>query len=115
MNPFLHKHRNIFAAVAGCLLIGGLTMSFQNTPFGPIDKLDTLTDLQDTVPAKPRTGDAPMNINDFDLLMKNLDKEILKLQKEVTTADLDKMHEQINASLDKVDFDKIKKGIDKAM
>src|SRR5690349_867114 len=115
MNPFLHQNKRILLGLAACLLVGGLTMSFQNTPFGPIDKLDTLTDLQDTIPEKPRAREGEMNINDFDLLVQNIDKEVLKMQKEVSKMDLEKMHQQINASLEKMDFDKIKKGIDKAM
>ncbi|MEP7143400.1 MAG: hypothetical protein ABI707_11040, partial [Ferruginibacter sp.] len=115
MNQFLQKNKKIIAGVAACLLIGGVTMSFQNIPFGPLDKLDTLTDLQDSIPESAKDGEAKMNMKDFDLLMQNMDKEMLKMQKEVSKIDFDKMHQEITASLNKVDLDKIKTGIDKAM
>jgi len=115
MNQLNRSNKKIIAGVAACLLLAGLTMSFQNTPFGPIDKLDMLTDLQDTVPEKPKDRSGEMTINDFDLLIQHMDKEILEMQKEAARIDLDKMHQDINASLSKVDLDKIQRGIDKAM
>ena len=116
MNQIIQKNKKIIAGIAACLLIGGITMSFQNTAFGPIDKLDTLTDTQDTIPSeKAKEDDSKMNMKDFDLLLQNMDKEILNMQKEVTKIDFDKMHQDITASLNKVDFDKIKTDIDKAM
>ena len=90
MNQFIHKNKRIIAGMAICLAIGGITMSFQNTPFGPIDKLDSLTDTQDTIPSeKPKDDDSKMSMKDFDLLLKNMDKEILKMQKEVTKIDFE--------------------------
>jgi bla regulator protein BlaR1 len=116
MNKIFQKNKNIIAAITAGLVIGGITMSFQNTPFGPIDKLDTLMDSQDTLPAeKNKEDDSRMSMKDFDLLIQNMDKEMIKMQKEVTKTNFDKMHQEIAASLDKVDFDKIKREIDKAM
>ena len=115
MTHFIQKNKKIIAGAAACLLIGGITMSFQNTAFGPIDKLDTLTDLQDSIPDNTRDGEAKMNMKDFDLLIQNMDSEILKMQKEVSKIDFNQMHQEITASLNKVDLDKIKTDIDKAM
>ncbi|MEJ7589432.1 MAG: hypothetical protein WKI04_17905 [Ferruginibacter sp.] len=115
MNQLIKKHKKILAGIAACLIIGGLSLSFQNSPFGPIDKLDTLTDLQDTIPENNKQENGNMSMQEFDKLMQNMDKEMLKIHKEVTAIDFDKMHTEIAASLDKVDFDKIKTDIDKAM
>lgn len=115
MNQLIKKNNQITAGIAACLLIAGVTMSFQNRPFGPIDKLDTLTDIQDTIPEKTNSDEAKMSIRDFDQLMQNMDQEMFRMQKEITKIDFDKMHEEIAASLDKVDFDKIRNDIDKAM
>lgn len=90
-------------------------MSFQNGPFGPLDKLDSLTALQDTIPEQNKQYKHKMNIRDFDQLMLDMDKEMLNVQTEVTKIDLEKMHQDISASLNKVDFDKIKMDIDKAL
>ncbi|MEO5892518.1 MAG: hypothetical protein ABIQ31_19885 [Ferruginibacter sp.] len=115
MKQFFQKNKKVIAGIAACLLIAGVTMSFQNTPFGPIDKLDTLTDIGDTIPGKTAGDDAKMSIKDFDQLMLNMDKEMLKVQKELTRIDFSKINQEIKASLDKVDFDKINVDIDKAM
>ncbi|MEO7767256.1 MAG: hypothetical protein ABIS01_07510 [Ferruginibacter sp.] len=101
--------------IACCLFVGAITMSFQNTPFGPIDKLDTLTDVQDTIPEKPTENDAKMSIKDFDQLIQNMDNKSLKMQAEVSRIDFDNIHKEITASLNKVNFDKIKMDIDRAM
>src|SRR5205809_7511034 len=113
MNQFIQKNKKILAGAAACLLIGGITMSFQNTAFGPIDKLDTLTDLQDSVPDNTSDREAKMKMKDFDLLIQHMDSEILKVQKEVGKIDFNKMHQEITSSLNKVDLDKIKTDIDK--
>ncbi|MEP7107417.1 MAG: hypothetical protein ABI760_05530 [Ferruginibacter sp.] len=115
MNQFIKQNKKIIAGITACLFIGGLTMSFQNTPFGPLDKIDTLTDIQDTLPEKAKEGEAKMNMKDFDQLIRNMDKEMLKMNQEITKIDFDKINKEIAASLNKVDFDKIKTGIDKAM
>ena len=115
MYQFIQRNRKIVAGIAACLLIGGITMSFQNTPFGPIGKLDTLTEEQDTIPTKEGNDEPKMNIKDFDKLMQHMDKEGLRMQQELSNIDFEKIHAEISASLNKVDFDKMKSNIDKAM
>jgi len=115
MNQFAQKNKKLITGVAACLLIAAITMSFQNTPFGPLDKLDTLTELKDTVPGQSNIDNTKMNIKDFDLLLQNMDKEISKMQKEITKADFDKIHQEIKASLDKINLDEINKDIDHAI
>lgn len=115
MHPIIQHNKRIIAIIAACLLIIGITMSFQNTPFGPIDKLDSLTDLHDTLPEKPGKEEATMSMKDFDQLMQDMDKEGLQMQQEISKIDFDKIHKEVTASLNKVNFDKINRGIDKAM
>ncbi|MBC7889131.1 MAG: hypothetical protein H7Z13_14745 [Ferruginibacter sp.] len=115
MNQFIQNRKTIITAFTACLFIGSVTMSFQNTPFGPLDKLDTLNEQQDTIPEKTRDSEVKMSIRDFDQLMLNMDKEMLQMQQEITKIDFDKIHKEITASLNKVDFDKIKMNLDKAM
>jgi hypothetical protein len=115
MKQFIQKNKIMIAVIAACLLIGGTTMSFQNLPFGPIDKLDTLTDLQDTIPAQKKEEDDKFNMQDFDPLLHNLDKVILEVQKEVLSIDFDSIHRQMNASITKIDLDRIKINIAREM
>ncbi|MCW3090603.1 MAG: hypothetical protein JWP81_1672 [Ferruginibacter sp.] len=114
MNKIFRENK-LCAALVACLLIGAITMSFQNTPFGPIDKLDTLTDLQDTIPVNTEDKEAKMSISDFDKLIQNMDNKSLKMQAEISKIDFDNIHKEITASLNKVDFEKIKLDIDRAM
>lgn len=115
MNQFIQKHKKAIAGIAASLLIAGILMSFQNTPFGPIDKLDSLTEQQDTIPEKIIDREGNMSMKDFDKLILDIDRKGIKMQQEIATIDFDKMHHDITASLNKVDFDKIKIDIDKAL
>jgi hypothetical protein len=114
MKQFIQKNKKAIAGIATCLAIGAATMSFQ-TLYGPMEKLDTLTDLQDTIPQKNSDNDPRMSMKDYDELMHKMDKQIMKMQEEMSKLNMDKMHNDIVASLDKVNFDKIKLDIDKAM
>lgn len=115
MNHTNQRNKKIIGAITACLIIGGLTMSFQNIPFGPLDQLDSLTDTRDSIPEKNTAGELKMSMKDFDELIPDMDKEIIKMKQEITRIDFHKMHDDITASLNKVDFDKIKMDIDKAM
>ena len=115
MNFLVSKNKSIIAATVACLVIGGITMSFQNTPFNPFDQLDSLTELQDTIPEKINNDQAEMSMKEFDKLMLSMDRETLKMQSEISKIDFDKIHKEISTSLNKVDFDKINMDIDKAM
>lgn len=114
MKQFIVSNKKtVFGIIAG-LLILGTTMSFQH-PFGPMDKLDSLTEFQDTIPDKNEEKENKMTMRDYDRLISQMDKEIIKMQAEVNRLDLDKMHHDIVASLNQVNFDKIKLDIDKAI
>lgn len=115
MQQPIRKKTRLLVGISALLLIIGVTMSFQSTPFGPIDKLDTLTEITDTIPENNKKEEQKMNIKDFDQLLMHLDNESLSMQKDISGMDLEKIQNEITASLDKVDFDKIKKDIDKAM
>jgi hypothetical protein len=99
---------------AACLLIGAISMSFQNL-YGPLEKLDSLTGLQDSIPEKDQGNDQEMSMKQYDQLLLKMDKEIIKMQQEIGKLNLDKMHKEIVASLGQVNFDKIQLDIDKAL
>ncbi|MEO6720156.1 MAG: hypothetical protein ABIN67_07305 [Ferruginibacter sp.] len=114
MKKFIQKHKKPIVGLAACLLIGAVSMSFQNL-YGPLEKLDTLTQLQDTIPDKKSETENSMTMNDYDQLMLKMDKGIMNMQEEISKLNLDKMHKDIIASLDNINFDKIQVDIDKAM
>lgn len=104
----------MLVALGTSLLIAGVTMSFQ-APFGPMQKWDSLTELQDTIPEKVSTPNEIMTIKNYDDLMLKMEKEILKMQAEMAKVDLAMKHKNISGSLNKGDFDKIRQDIVKAM
>ncbi|MES2892840.1 MAG: hypothetical protein V4725_12525 [Bacteroidota bacterium] len=114
MKQFLFTHKKAIIAMGFCVVLAGVTMSFQ-TPFGPLDKVDTLTELQDTVPEVKKHNEDRMSMKEYDELISKMDQEILKIQQQFGKMDLSKMHQDLATSLDKVDFDKIKRDIDKSM
>ena len=115
MYQFIHSNKKIIGSIVCCLVIATITMSFQNTPFSPLDQLDTLAGLQDTTPGKAENRDGKISMKDFDQMILNMDKETIKIQTELSKIDFDKIHSEITASLNRVDFDKIKLDIDKAI
>ena len=114
MKQFIQKNKRAIAGVATCLAIGAATMSFQ-TLYGPMEKLDTLTELQDTIPPNNNNSEPGISMKEYDELMGKMDKKIIQMQEEISKLNMDKMHQDIIASLDKVNFDKIRLDIDKAM
>lgn len=114
MKQFIQKNKNAITGLAACLLICAVSMSFQSL-YGPLEKLDTLTELQDTIPSKNIEGEEGMSMKDYDQLLLKMDKGIINMQEQISRLNLDKMHKDIVASLDKVNFDKIQLDIDKAM
>ena len=114
MKQFIQKNKKAIAGIATCLAIGAATMSFQ-TLYGPMEKLDTLTELQDTIPPNNNNSEPGISMKEYDELMGKMDKKIIQMQEEISKLNMDKMHQDIIASLDKVNFDKIRLDIDKAM
>jgi hypothetical protein len=114
MKQFFHQNRNAVLVFATCLLIGAVSMSFQSL-YGPLEKLDSLTDLQDSIPDKDQDNEQGMSMKQYDQLMSKMDKEMIKVQEEIARLNLDKMHKDIVASLEQVNFDKIQLDIDKAI
>jgi hypothetical protein len=115
MKHKIRKNIQIIVALAALLVIGTVIMAFQNTTFGPIDKLDTLTELADTIPEKSKDAELKMSMKDFDQLLLQLDNESVQIKPTITGDDLKKIQNEITNSLSKVEFDKIKMSIDKAL
>jgi hypothetical protein len=114
MKQFLHNNKKTLLIFATCLTIGAISMSFQSL-YGPLERLDSLTGLQDSIPDKDQANENEMSMKQYDQLMSKMDKQIIKMQEEIARINLDKMHKDIVASLDQVNLDKIQLDIDKAI
>ena len=101
MKQFILKNKKTVAGIASCLLVGIVTLSFQDSPFVH-SMLEKSTPLQDTVPLKKNRNS--MTMKEFDRISENLDRDIAK---ELEKVDLDKISRDVMASLHNVDFDKI--------
>ena len=145
MKQFILKHSKALAGIACALLLGGILMSFQDSPFVH-QQFDLQQVSDDTLPDK--NYDDHMKLKDFDKLISELDGKIMsqvgdaiktidldKIEKDVENSlkgldmehimktvelslkniDLDKIREDVTSSLKTVDWDKNNKEIDKAM
>ena len=97
-----------------CLLIAGITMSFQPLQFGPIPHYDSLSEMQDTIPSEKERHEK-ITMKEYDEMMDHLNADMRKALAEVKTIDGAKLAKQIEAALKEVNTDKIKLDIDNAM
>jgi len=114
MKEFIVKNKRSITAAGVCLLIAGITMSFQPLQFGPIQHYDSLSETGDTIPSKKEWHEK-MTMKEYDELMKNLDVEMKKAMEEVSAIDAGKLSKEIAASLKDLDTDKIKLELANAM
>jgi len=109
MKQFILKKRKAFTGLAAILLIGGITMSFQDTPM-IYSRFDSGVQVFDTIPDK--TEDGSMKMKDFDNLMGELDKAILQVGEGLGKIDFAKIQDDVERSLKSVDIDKIMKDVE---
>lgn len=100
------KHKRSVTGIAACLLVGIVTLSFQDSPLVHY-MYDKSAPFEDTVPVKKKSNS--MTMKEFDRLSENLDKEIANQLKQI---DLQKMEQEVAASLKSIDFDKISKEVE---
>lgn len=114
MKAFIAKNKKIIAAAGICLLIAGITMSFQPLQFGPIQHYGSLSETPDTIPDKKERHEK-MTMKEYDEMMNNLTADMRKAFAEVKSIDAGKLAKEIEASLKELDAEKIKMQINKAM
>ncbi|MEP7254337.1 MAG: hypothetical protein ABI666_01110 [Ferruginibacter sp.] len=115
MKQFILKHKKAITGAIAVLLIGGITMSFQDSPFS-YTKFNVQEDsdlhqkcTKDTIPEKEYSGS--MKMKDFDNLQNVLDKSLLQAMDEVKKIDFAKIQKEVEASLKSVDMEKIMKDV----
>jgi len=114
MKQFILTNRKSLTIIIAILLIGGITMSFQDSPFNHNrftvqDNPDLPKCIKDTVPEKERNGS--MKMKDFDKLQSELDQSLMEVAEELKKIDFTKIQREIEASLKSVDMEKIMKDV----
>jgi hypothetical protein len=116
MKQFILKHKAALTGTIALLIVGGITMSFQDSPFSynkylVEESFDSPGGCSDTLPEK----EGSMKMKDFDKLQSQLDGSLLEVTDQLKKIDLAKLKKEIDESLKDVDMDKIKKDIELAM
>lgn len=118
MKQFILKNKKAVGTLVALLLVGGITMSFQDSPFS-YNKLsvqesnDLYRPCKDTVPDRNYNGSIKMK--DFDKLQSELDRSLLQVSEELKKIDFSKMEKEIEASLKNIDADKIMKDVERSL
>jgi len=118
MKQFILRNKKALGGIIAILLIGGITMSFQDSPFGANkfvvqDEFDLQGSFIDTVPEKECNGS--MKMKDFDKLQSQLDKSLLQVNDEIKKIDFDQIQKQVENTLKELDMDKIMKTVEASL
>ena len=118
MKQFILKHKAALTGILALLLVGGITMSFQESPFSYNkylleENFDSPGGCSDTIPDKE--SNSSMKMKDFEKLQSQLDGSLLEVTDELKKIDLTKLRKEIDESLKDVDMDKIKKDVELAL
>ncbi len=118
MKQFILKNKKALAGVFAILLIGGITMSFQDSPFSANKfAVQEEFDLQelgtDTVPKIDCDGS--MKMKDFDKLQSELDKTLLQVTDQMKNIDFAKIQKEVENSLKGLDMDKIMRDVERSL
>ncbi|MEP7236813.1 MAG: hypothetical protein ABI685_03070 [Ferruginibacter sp.] len=116
MKQFILTNKKALTSTLAILLVGAITMSFQDFPFADSQSFGQEiysyegTSCTDTFPDKES-----MKMKDFDKLQLQLDKTLGEVDAELKNLDFTKLQMEIESSLKTVDVDKIRKDIDLAL
>lgn len=118
MKQFILKNKKVLGTTLALLLVGGITMSFQDSPFGNNrfavpDSNELRSPCGDTIPDKKYNGSIKMK--DLDKIQDELDRSLLQVGEELKKIDLSKIQKDIEASLKSIDADKILKDVERSL
>jgi len=121
MKQFILKHKKAITGTAAVLLIGAITMSFEDSPF----RYGKFTVQEDYYAAETPCGkyvqhndtlpEKNFTIKDFDRLQNELDKSMFQLSDEMKKIDVSKMQKDIEQSLKAVDMEKMMKDVERSL
>lgn len=114
---FFQTHKRAITGISACLLIGGITLSFQDTPLNYLQHYSPDIPVTDTVPTKKCCPDNEkgMTMKEFDQLSSDLDREISKAADEIKKVDWQSIEKQVKDALKEVDVEKIKAEVSNAI
>lgn len=118
MKQFILKNKKVLGTMLALLLVAGISMSFQDSPFSynrfaVQENNDLHKCCTDTVPDKGDNGSIKMK--DFDKLQSELDRTLSQLSEEMKKIDYSKMQKEIEASLKSIDAEKIMKDVERSL
>ena len=106
MKQFIEKNRKVIIGFIAVLTIGGITMSFQDSPFVNLGFAQQEPGGNDTIPE--RKQESSMRMKDYDRLMNDLDKTVLEeVRNHLKNIDLDYINKAVENSLNKLNMEKI--------
>ena len=113
---FLKTHKTAISGISACLLIGGIALSFQDTPFNYLQHYTPETVQTDTVPEKKGNNEEKgMNLKEFENLTANLDKQIAEATNEIKKIDWSAIDKQVKDAMKEVDINKIQTEVSNAL
>lgn len=106
MKQFILKNRKAITGISAALLIGVVTLSFQDSPV--VNQRPDLQQVQeDTLPEK--RADRSMTMKEYDNLMESLNKSMLRMGDELKRLDFSSIERSVEKALKEVDMEKIMK------
>jgi len=111
MKKFILGNKNSIAGIAACLLLSGITMSFQDTPY--VNQIiDNRTD-PDTIPDK--FSNSTMKMKELDGILKKLDKDMINVVDEMKDMELELIQQQAELALKEIDINQIMKNVEESL
>lgn len=115
MKQVILKNKKALGGMFAILLVGAVTMSFQDSPFTHTrfsvqDEFLGTGGCGDTLP-----GQKTMTLKDLDKLQAELDKTLLTVTRQLEKMDFSKMKQDIEKALTEVNLEKIQLDVDRAL
>jgi hypothetical protein len=118
MKLFIRKHKTAFISISACLLIGALTLSFQDMPLTLAQMQDPLvkdTPIPPTDTPKKTITDPGMTMKQFDALPDIVDKSVFIATESLKKIDWAKVTKDMNKAISDVDFEKLSADINRSL
>lgn len=118
MKQFISANRKTVLSTVALLLVGALTMSFQDSPFSyhrfaVQENTEFRMPCTDTIPEKEYNGSIKMK--DLERLQSELDRSLLQVNDELKKIDFSKIQKEIEASLKSIDAEKLLKEVERSL
>ncbi len=115
MKQFIRKHKAAITGIGACLLIGSVTLAFQDLPLTVVQQQEV--NISDTVPEKSakQQPDKGMTMKEFDALPGVVENSLSKAADQLKKIDWAKISASVNEALKNVDLEKIRMDVEASM